>query len=470
MKDLLKHFFVYGLGGTVGKFLGLFLLPIYASVFTPEDYGTLDFIIAFSSMLSVFGMIQIEGGLQRFYFEQSIKKDQERLVSTAFIFTLTCSIIISVLIITFIPFISDFYFSSQYQLELLLSFLSILPNNLLIIILVVFRFQKRSKTYTVISLSQVVLSALSAIYAVKVLGYGILGVLMTATVIAYLTFFVSLIILMSDFSFSSFDKNKFMQMFAFGAPQFPARLGSISNVYLNRFVMLSMLSVAAIGLYSVALRIASGMQLIYTAFQLAWMPFLYELIKKENHKFELIRIYKIVLVVLSYIVICSALFAKEVVLLLTNDQYLESYKLVAILTFYFALFILKEIVDVGAKITKKTKYISYIYFVSAIINIALLFLLTPIFKLPGVAFSLLISNFLLYILTLLVSVKLYPMQYPLFKSILVLCFIFFVVSVPLFVEVDFEYRLFFFIVLTVIIGVFYRKKIQKIIMCYKYVK
>ncbi len=469
MKELLKHFFIYGLGATVGKFLSLFLLPIYASVFTPEDYGTLDFIIALSAILGVFGMIQIETGLQRFYYEQPTQKEQERLISVAFIFTLICSLVISAIAIAFVPLISNYYFSSHFRLELLLAFLSILPNNLLVIVFVVLRFQKRSKIYLIISLTQVLLSSLSAIYAVKFLGYGIFGVLLTTTASSYLILILSLFILRSTVSFH-FDYCKLKQMLSYAAPQFPARLGSISNVYINRFVMISMLSVAAIGLYSVSLRIASGMQLIYTAFQLAWYPFLYELIRKENHKIELVRIYKIVLVVLSYIIITSALFSKEVVLLLTNEQYIESYKLVAILTFYFALYMLKEIVDIGVVVTKKTKYTSYNYFVTAIVNIALLLLLTPFFKLYGVVYALLISNFVLFFLTLFVTLKLYPMKYPLWKSILVLVFTLFMASLPIFVELNFEYRLTFFIVLTIMISTLYYKKIRKLVIHYKYVK
>ena len=460
MKELIKHFFVYGIGATVGKFIALFLLPIYASIFTPDDYGTLDFILALSSILSVFGMIQIETGMQRFYFEEPTEKDQESLVSTAFTFALFCSVIISILSILLIPLVSDYYFSSQYRIELFLSFLAILPNNLLVIMLIIFRYQKRSKIYVLISLSQVLISALSAIYAVKILDYGIYGVILTSTATSYLIFIISLFILLRNMSLLHFDKVKFRQMFAFGAPQFPARLGSISNVYVNRFVMISMLSVAAIGLYSVALKIASGMQLIYTAFQLAWLPFLYELLKKESHKTELVRIYKIVLALLSYIIVTSALFAKEVVLLLTNEQYLESYRLVAVLTFYFALFILKEVVDIGVNVTKQSKYTSYIYFVSVLINIFLLLFLTPTFKLYGVAFSLLISNLVLFFLTLCVSVKLYPIHYPLFKSILILGLTFFVVILSIVFDIDFKYRLAFFFIISIAAFFFYHKTIR----------
>ena len=41
-KNLFKDTAIYGIGKSFQKFIGLFLLPLYASSLTPEDFGILD--------------------------------------------------------------------------------------------------------------------------------------------------------------------------------------------------------------------------------------------------------------------------------------------------------------------------------------------------------------------------------------------------------------------------------------------
>ena len=72
---------------------------------------------------------------------------------------------------------------------------------------------------------------------------------------------------------------------------------------------------------------------------------------------------------------------------------------------------MKETIDIGVKVSRKSIYTSYIYILSLIINILLLMLLPNILGLQGVALSLLISNITMYIMTLAISQKLYKIPH-----------------------------------------------------------
>ena len=168
MRELIKHFFVYGLGATIGKFLSVLLLPIYASVFTPEDYGCLDLILTLSTIVSVFGMMQLETGLQRFYYEYKNNKNRCILVSTALVATTVITLFFTILSLIFIPLISESFLEGKYQIELIVSFLSMLPLNVLTIIFVDLRYRDKSVVYMILTVTQVLLSAVAAIVAVKV--------------------------------------------------------------------------------------------------------------------------------------------------------------------------------------------------------------------------------------------------------------------------------------------------------------
>ena len=456
MSELLKQFFVYGLPSTLGKFISFILLPIYTSIFTPEDYGYLDFIISITSILSIFGMLQIESGLQRFFYDQESECEKVNLVSTAFNFTLYCSLAIIFISILLIPYISTIFFENQYRIELLLSILGVLPSNLLVVVFVLLRFQKRTFKFAKYSIIQVLLSAILTVISVLYLKLGILGVIASTTFTSYAILVVSLLSLRSNFNFFKIDLKKLKQMLSYSAPQFPARIGSVANVYANRFFMISMLSATALGLYSVALKVASGMQLIQNAFMLTWLPFFYEILKKDDFKKRFLEVYSYILALLSVIVLILTLFSKEIILLLTNANYVESHKMVGILAYYYALFILKDVVDVGVKVTNKTQYNSYIYLFVSTLNVGLLFVLVPKYQLEGVCLSLLLSNLSLFLLTMWNSVKLYPrLQFPLLYTFFWIIMTTFSVIIALYIDLQWYIKIIVVFTIVIIVSIIF---------------
>lgn len=463
MMQLIKQFLVYGLGATIGKFLSLFLLPIYASVFTPEDYGSLDFIQTIATIISIFGMLQIETGLQRYYYEYETWDDRNNLLSTSFVFTLLLSVAVTLLSLLFIPLINDKLLDGKYAIELFISLLVIIPSNLLSILFVDFRYKKKSILFMTINISMVLISALSSICAVKLFNMGILGVIVCNTGTFFLIFGICFIIWIKDVKGVSLNKSMLRNMLSFGLPQFPARLGSISNSYINRFFMMGMLSVYAIGIYSVSLKIASGMQLILSAFQLAWWPYIYELLTKPNHKEELVKSYKCILWILFYCVSLFSIFSKDIVLLLTNDSYIEAANYAPILAFYYAFYILKETADIGVNVTKKTQYTTYIYFIAAILNIVLLCFFTSIFGLYGVTGALLVSNVLLFFLTMIVSERLYPIGFPKMQTIIMTGLMLVMVFIPSFVDLSIWLELGGAVILTALLAYICKNQIIKIV-------
>ena len=67
----------------------------------------------------------------------------------------------------------------------------------------------------------------------------------------------------------------------YALPQFPARVGSATNAYANRFFILGYLDTYHIGLFSMALKIGSIMQLIHQTFMMAWNQYMFETLKRR---------------------------------------------------------------------------------------------------------------------------------------------------------------------------------------------
>jgi O-antigen/teichoic acid export membrane protein len=94
-------------------------------------------------------------------------------------------------------------------------------------------------------------------------------------------------------------------------------------------------------------------------------------------------------------------------MILTTKEYYSALPIVGVLAISNGLILVKNSIDLGTLITKKTIYSTYIYLFSAAVNIIFLFVLVPKIGLIGVPISLLICYFTLVVFSWIVSEKLY---------------------------------------------------------------
>jgi len=84
---------------------------------------------------------------------------------------------------------------------------------------------------------------------------------------------------------------------------------------------------------------------------------------------------------------------------------------------YFALFIVKEVIDIGPVITKNTKYLSYNFMWSILLNIILLFSFISIWQIEGVILAMILTNLFLVAITWYTSNRLYPIKFRIDKFV-----------------------------------------------------
>mgnify|MGYP003578586811 CR=1 FL=1 len=71
MKDLFKSFLLFGLATAIEGLLGFMLLPIYTRHFTKIEYGVIDMVGVILAIATIFGVLQIETALQRYYYDST---------------------------------------------------------------------------------------------------------------------------------------------------------------------------------------------------------------------------------------------------------------------------------------------------------------------------------------------------------------------------------------------------------------
>jgi O-antigen/teichoic acid export membrane protein len=452
MKDFFKAFLAFGLATSIEKLLGFIILPIYTRQFNKTEFGIIDMTGTVLAIASIFGLLQLETSLQRFYYEYKGLK-RKLLVSNIYIWIGVCSTGIGIIVFLFSSIISVKLFNSDIYSGLIKMISIQLPlANLSMLGLVLLRFERENIKFLIVIIIKVVFSLLFIYMFVIYLKLGMLGVFYAQVSSIFLSTALATYYVRHLFIFR-WSKAMSYKNLKYALPQFPARVGSMVLGEANRFFMLGFLSLGAIGIYSVSMKIASAIQLVNVAFILAWAPFMHAQFKKENNKIVFANVFPIVVAGTFLCVCLVSLFSLEMVKLLATPEFYSSYKYIGGLALFFSLYIIKEVIDIGPKIREKTKYLSYTFLLSMIVNLASLYIFIRLFKLEGVVFSMIITNLFLIVISWFISNRLYYIPFSISNFIILIVPVLILSILNMYIDLPLLYRLLIAIICLVFYGI-----------------
>ena len=111
---LIKNTMIVAVGKICTQFISFFLLPLYTAVLTASEYGVVDLVNTFVSLLMPIIYLQIEQAVFRFLIDARENRDNTRKI--------ICSTFIFVTILTFFLLFFYFFFAkyivNEYKLYL----------------------------------------------------------------------------------------------------------------------------------------------------------------------------------------------------------------------------------------------------------------------------------------------------------------------------------------------------------------
>jgi O-antigen/teichoic acid export membrane protein len=417
--------------------------------------------------MTIFCALEIWGGVSRDYIEtENNLYDRQLLVSTGFWHIMILSLVWCTLAYLFCHRILNILSLDKSYLNIYKMALLIVPlGTLYSYFNVLMRFENKPWFFFIGILIQIIVSTLISLYSIIILNTGLIGFFygyflgnFSSTLFfgfflrQYLRFRVSIKLLKKILSFS--------------LPVVPAVIVIWLNSYSNRFVMLRYLSFHELGVYAVALKVASIFLFLEYALRLAWTPLMYQFIKFDDYKQKFIRIYELLLK-LNFIVFFSiSVFMKEIISILAPLEYSNAVSIAGLLCIPSLLLILNLIVGASPSISRKTIYDTIAQIDGFLVNIFTMFFTIPKFGLMGAAFSFIFGAITTFGLYFYYSGKLLNLYFPKIKSIL------FIVSVIIFAlifgnyEMEFRIKVFIFFLFSAIyfyFGLYKDKEINFII-------
>jgi len=413
LKRLGRHTAVYGLGGMVSRVLAVILLPLYTHYLPTSAYGKVETITALTAVLSILLQLGIGSAFFRFYFDAPEPAHKLTVVRTSFWFTMGMATLGLAIGTTFAPQIAHLLGlgTSHSSANLVIAgSVGLWAQTNYQQLTALFRVEERSTAYAIASVVNVLLTILATILFVAVLHKGAIGLIVgnfTGTLLVYF----ALVAYRFEQLGLQFDRELYSNMQKFGMPLVPAALALWVINFIDRQFIIWYKGPSEVGVYSVAIKVASIITFVMVAFRTAWPAFAYSIDDDRDAR----RTYSFVLTYLLAIASWAALglgaLAPWWVALLTNPRYQRAEEAVGLLSFAFAIYAGYTVMAIGSGRARRTQLNWVVTGAAAGVNIALNFWLIPAYGMVGAAISTLISYVALFIGMTIYAQHVYPVAY-----------------------------------------------------------
>lgn len=416
IKQTVKHTSIFAFGKVSAKLVGFILLPIYTKEISVSDYGVLGLLEIVELLGSHVLSVGLPLSLMRWNSLETTETQQKNLVFSNFSFLVLLNVIVVILVFPLRKMLSIFFFdSAQYANFFVYVFLSIAFITLAKIPQTILRIEEKSLLYSGSVVCQFTLSLILNIYFVAIKKWGVQGILIAQAISNGALLLMLLPYLIKKMGLS-FQREELKEMLLFGIPFV---LSAISATVLNlgdRYLLTKLSTLSEVGLYSLGYKFSNIIKiLIVDSFALG-LPIVGWKVIRDNSNPK--RFFSKSLTYLTFILvwfgIILAAYAKGVIhIFALNKDYWNAYLVVPFLVLGVVFGGMQKVFEFELQVPRKTKIISLIITVAAILNVLLNLFWIPLYGMMGSAYATVISQICSLCMAYYFTQKYYPVNYEL---------------------------------------------------------
>jgi len=396
---LAKSSIVYGIGGMLQRFMGLLLLPFFTRALTPADYGVVALISLIGVAMSGLFTLGTGNSMGVIYFRELDIARRPTIIWTNTLLMAVNSLFWYTVLFLAAPVLSELMFQSDrfadlIRLALLGSVLSTIADPWLAYL----RMEEKAKRYVVLTLISSILSIVLSIWFVVVQRIGVTGVFLASTLTQGIMLLVNWLVIGRQLH-CKIDATLYRPLVRIGFPGIFGLFAFLLIDYADRQMIERMVSLDALGVYSVGYSFGMVMSIAVGSFATAWPPFFMSYLNKRNEARTIFaRVLTYYLIGFGCLIVLFFFMAKPVVLLMTAPAFHDAYLVVGLVAAAHMLKGCYLIVLPGIYFAEKLHKQSAVEWTAAIVNIGLNFWLIPIYGIVGAALATFISYLTLPVL------------------------------------------------------------------------
>lgn len=389
--------------GNIGsRVITFFLLPFYTIWLSKGEYGTVDLIFTYVSLLTGVVTCSIAESIFRFPKNEP-KERQVDYFCSGLIFSTVCLALTALLflLINVLWKQSSNIFIKYIWVIYLIVFVNFIQTYLK-------QFTRSIDKMTVYVFSGLVLTFSTLLFSFiliprfKIEGYVFTQIGSSVVTIIYIFFHGKI---KEYISWQKARVASCREMLKYAIPLIPHSVMWWVISALNRPLIESQDGLDALGIFAVAIKLPSMISLVFSIFFWSWQISVLEEYKKEDYAVFYNRIFRFVfscLIFLSFVLtVCSHFLVK----LIVDDLFLDAWRYIPVLSMGVVFSCLTTLVSANFLAAKETKYSFFSTTIGAFVSIAFNFILIPLWGLMGASVSFGISFGVMLLVSLLFSRK-----------------------------------------------------------------
>jgi len=366
------------------------LIPVYTRLLASGDLGAIDLLVVIGNLANLVLALEISQSVARFLPAAASATQRSAYASTAFWFTIASySVALVIALSMAVPLAIWVFESTGNERTLYVALPALWANGMFYFLQNQLRWQMRPRAHALASLTHALTSAAIAVGLVVYADSGVVGVFW-GQLGGALAGSAYALIGGAEGLRPRIDMGKFREMLAFSSPLVVSSLAALTAIYADRIIIKEFLSVADLGVYGVAQRLAATVSLVLAGFQATLTPLVTHAARDPAAPLQISRSLRYFLALALPAVLALGMLSRELVMLFATPMYYPAHSLIPVLA--AAVLIAGMYVFVpGLWLARKTRVTMGINMATAALSIALNLVLVPSFGLPGGAAATLAS-------------------------------------------------------------------------------
>jgi O-antigen/teichoic acid export membrane protein len=375
----------YSLSTLAGPLFTMLLTPVYTRVLAVADYGTVDTLTMLGVVLYLLGAVGIAPALTALFYAPEHREEQPRLLASALAAGAGWSAVLALLVVIFAVPITRLTLARS-DVPWLVQLIALgLPFGVITAIQgTVLRLHFAVWRSNALALATLFVSIAANVLLVLVLGLGAAGVI-GATVATNIGGGLAGLLL-APHSLRAWPRPALMgAVLRSGAPLLPAGLASWALLYGDRLFLARTVSLDAIGVYAIAVKLAALLSIAIEPFKSAWGPLALASRDQGNAAAEYARVLRLYCAGAFGLALALSLFANEILLVVTTPAYAGGAEYVWLLVFGPLAGGLTAAVGVGLYLERRLAPLAWAGIAAALANTVLNLVLIPAYGVLGAA-------------------------------------------------------------------------------------
>ena len=323
-KNLVKDTAIFAIGSIGSKLILFLLVPLYTNYLSTEEYGIADLIFTVSQLIIPFVSLVVFDAVVRFALSKSEKKEDVFL----------CSLVVwgigSLITVLVTPLLGLYAPIAKWKWYLCIY---VIINVFMSIELNYIKAKEQNKLYATISIVQTLAMALSNILFIVIIPLGVDGYVAANIIgnfIAALGIFVFGKVY-KDIRNAKFSATLLKRMLAFSAPLVLNNVSWWAIHSANKIVVELMLGASILGIYTVATKIPSLINVLISIFQQSWGISTVKEIESSNDSKFYSDIFNVFSFVAFFMSVGLILIIKPLMTVYVGESFVEAWKYIPLL-------------------------------------------------------------------------------------------------------------------------------------------